>query len=70
MLRVRGYMEMRFTCNLVNVQTMHGIYNYRHPDAHHNVPSGFGYSGLALGTEQGHMDRLTVEVSMYIEVSM
>ena len=26
MLRVRGYMEMSFTCNLVNVQTMHRIH--------------------------------------------
>ena len=25
-LRVRGYMEMCSTCNLVDVQTMHGIY--------------------------------------------
>ena len=24
--KVRGYMEIRSTCNLVNVQTMHGIY--------------------------------------------
>ena len=37
-LRVRGYMEMLSTCNLVNVQMMHGIYiNNRHPDAHHEV---------------------------------
>ena len=27
-LRVRGYVEMCSTCNLVNVQTMHGIYIY------------------------------------------
>ena len=33
-------------------------------------PSGFGYSGLASGTEQGHMDRLTIDVSTYIEVSI
>ena len=32
--------------------------------------SGFGYSGLASGTEQGHMDRLTVDVSTYVEVSI
>ena len=37
-LRVRGYMEMCSTCNLVDVQMMHGIYiNDRCPDAHHNV---------------------------------
>ena len=31
-------MEMRSTCNLVDVQMMHGIYiNDRHPDAHRNV---------------------------------
>ena len=37
-LRVRGYMEMRSMCNLVNVQTMHRIYiNDRCPDAHRNV---------------------------------
>ena len=24
--KVRGYMEMHSTCNLVNVQMMHGIY--------------------------------------------
>ena len=27
--KVRGYMEMRFTCNLVDMQMMHGIYMYR-----------------------------------------
>ena len=37
-LRVRGYMEMHSTCNLVDVQTMCRIYiNDRHPDAHCNV---------------------------------
>ena len=31
-------MEMCSTCNLVDVQMMHGIYiNDRCPDAHHNV---------------------------------
>ena len=32
--------------------------------------SGFRYSDLALGTELGHTDRLTVDISMHIEVSM
>ena len=38
-LRVRGYMEMRSTCNLVDMQMMCGIYIYinRHPDAHCNI---------------------------------
>ena len=39
-LKVKGYMEMRSTCNLVDVQTADArdlyIYMDRHLDAHHN----------------------------------